>query len=154
MKTINNYLFTEQGFQGNTENYYDPDNSYINSVLDTKLGIPISLSVIYILISGRLKIPVHGINLPGHFIIKYSDDGEEFFIDPFNNGVIISKKEATEFFKKIGLSQEYMDNIPFLKKMSDKEIILRVMRNLIDIYKKKAEPIKADQLESLTQCLI
>lgn len=153
LKTINHYLFTEKEFQGNTENYYEPDNSYINRVLDTGLGIPITLSVIYLLISRRLKIPVYGINLPGHFILKYSDNLEEFFIDPFNKGIIITKKEALEFIKKIGMSKDDFDKIPYLKTTTDNEIILRVMRNLIDIYKKTGESRKADQLEKLTFCI-
>lgn len=149
LNTVNNYLFFEKGFTGNAENYYEPDNSYVNKVMETKLGIPISLSMIYILISRRLNLPVFGISLPGHFILKYSDDEEEFFIDPFNKGVIISMKEAEEFIKKIGMSKNDFESIPYLKNSSDKEIILRVIRNLVEIYKKKSEALKSEQLEKL-----
>jgi len=149
LNTVNNYLFFEKGYAGNAENYYEPDNSYLNRVMETKLGIPISLSVIYLLISKRLKLPVSGISLPGHFILKYSDTEEEFFIDPFNKGVIISIKEAEEFIKKIGMTQKEFENIPYLRKSSDKEIILRVIRNLVEIYKKKSDVLKSDQLEKL-----
>ncbi|MEO8209691.1 MAG: transglutaminase-like domain-containing protein [bacterium] len=149
LNTINNYLFFEKKFIGNTDNYFEEDNSYINKVMDSKLGIPISLCIIYILISRRLSLPVYGINLPGHFILKYSDGYEEFFIDPFNKGVIISIKEAEEFVKKIGMSKDDFDNIPYLKKTNDKEIILRVLRNLVEIFKKKSDIIKSEQLEKL-----
>ena len=117
--------------------------------METKLGIPISLSVIYLLITKRLKLPVSGISLPGHFILKYSDADEEFFIDPFNKGVIISIKEAEEFIKNIGMTKNDFDNIPYLKKSTDKEIILRMIRNLVEIYKKKSDIMKSDQLEKL-----
>jgi len=153
LNTINNYLFFEKGFKGNTDRYYEEDNSYINIVMDSKLGIPISLCIIYILISRRLGLPVYGINLPGHFILKYSDGYEEFFIDPFNKGVIISIKEAEEFIKNIGMAKDDFDKIPYLKKTNDKEIILRVLRNLVEIFKKKSEIIKSEQLEKLMQTL-
>ena len=149
LNTVNNYLFFEKGYTGNAENYYEPDNSYINRVMETKLGIPISLSVIYLLITKRLKLPVSGISLPGHFILKYSDADEEFFIDPFNKGVIISIKEAEEFIKNIGMTKNDFDNIPYLKKSTDKEIVLRMIRNLVEIYKKKSDIMKSDQLEKL-----
>lgn len=151
LNTVNNYLFFEKGFTGNAENYYEPDNSYVNKVMETKLGIPITLSLIYILISRRLNLPVFGISLPGHFILKYSDAEEEFFIDPFNKGVIISMKEAEEFIKKSGMAKSDFESIPYLKNTSDKEIILRVIRNLVEIYKKKSEALKSEQLEKLME---
>lgn len=159
LNTFNNFLFFEKGFKGNTENYYEEDNSYINRVLDSKLGNPVSLCIIYILISRRLDLPVYGINLPGHFIIKFAapyinlKNEEEFFIDPFNKGVIISMKEAEEFVKKIGMSKDDFDKIPYLKISNDKEIILRVLRNLLEIYKKKMDNTKSYQLEKLMNSL-
>ena len=154
LNTVNNYLFFKKGFKGNSDNYYDPDNSYINKVIDSRTGIPITLSIVYILIARRLKLPINGINLPGHFILKYEDKKDEFFIDPFNKGVIISLKEASEFVKKIGMAKEEFEKIPYLKKTGDKEIVLRVLRNLIEIYKKENEVIKVQQLERLMLCLV
>jgi len=154
LNTINNYLFFEKAYKGNTENYYDPDNSYINKVIDTKLGNPIALSVLYILISKKLGLPVFGINLPGHFIIKYSNVREEFFIDPFNKGVLISKKDAKEFLKKAGMATDDLESIPYLRATSDKEIVLRILRNLIEVYKEKNEAVKSAQLEKLMNSLL
>lgn len=153
LNTVNNYLFFEKGFKGNTENYYEPENSYLNKVLDRKIGIPVTLSIIYLLVSKRLDLPVFGVSLPGHFIIKYSDTEEEFFIDPFNNGTIISMNEAKEFIKKAGMSKDDFDNLPYLKNSTDKEIILRVMRNLVEIYKNQNDPVKSRQMEKLMQIL-
>lgn len=146
---INKYLFQEQGFTGNSENYYDADNSYLNRVIDRKSGIQISLSVLYMLISKRLNLPVYGINLPGHFILKYSDSTEEYFIDPYNGGVIISMKEALEFVRKTGLNDEEFKNIHYLKKAGEKEIILRVMRNLDEVFRKEKNTSKSIQIEML-----
>ncbi|MEO6693598.1 MAG: transglutaminase-like domain-containing protein [Ignavibacteria bacterium] len=153
LNTVNNYLFFNKGFKGNSGNYYNPDNSYINKVIDSRTGIPITLSIIYILIARRLKLPISGINLPGHFILKYEDKKDQFFIDPFNKGVVISMKEASEFIKKIGMAKEEFDKIPYLKKTGDKEIVLRVLRNLIEIYRKENETIKIEQLERLMLCM-
>lgn len=151
--TINHYLFDKLGYKGNTDNYFDPDNSYINKVIDNKTGIPISLSILYLLIAKRLKIPLYGINLPGHFILKYENNSTEYFIDPYNKGVVISKKEATEFLSGLGVNPDDFEKIPYLKKSEDKEIILRVLRNLSEIYKKQDNVLKSQQIEKLMLCL-
>lgn len=152
LNTINDYLFNEKGFRGNTENYSDPDNSYLSKVLERKTGIPVTLSVVYLLIAKRLGIPLSGINLPGHFILKYTGGTEEYFIDPYNNGIIISLKEAADFIENIGMTNEDFKNIPYLKPATDKEIVLRVIRNLVEVYKKENDFSKSQQLENLTLC--
>ena len=81
---INHFLFDEEKLLGNRENYYDPDNSFLNRVLDRKLGIPITLSLIYIEVARQLELDVRGIGLPGHFIIVLYRASESVFIDPFN----------------------------------------------------------------------
>lgn len=149
LNIINEYLFFKKRFKGNEDNYYDPDNSYMNKVMDKKTGIPVSLSVLYMLISRRLNLPVYGLSLPGHFILKYSDENEEFFIDPFNKGIIISTKEAQKFIKNIGMTDEEFKEIPYLKNSTDREIILRVLRNLSEIYKKEGELLKPEQIEKI-----
>lgn len=149
LNIINEYLFFKKGFKGNEDNYYDPDNSYMNKVMDEKKGIPVTLSILYLLISRRLNLPVYGLSLPGHFILKYSDENEEFFIDPFNKGIIISIKEAQKFIKNIGMTDEEFKEIPYLKNSTDREIILRVLRNLSEIYKKEGELIKPEQIEKI-----
>lgn len=149
LSIMNKYFFEEQGFKGNTENYYDADNSYLNRVIERKTGIQISLSVLYMLIAKRLSLPVYGINLPGHFILKYSDSTEEFFIDPYNGGVIISMKESLEFVRRAGLKAEEFKNIHYLKNAGEKEIILRVMRNLEEVFRKENNSAKVAQIENL-----
>ena len=146
---INDYLFRKKGFKGNTKNYYDTDNSYINKVIDKKTGIPISLSILYLLIAKRLNLPVFGINLPSHFIIKYQDDKEEFFIDPFNEGIVISRKEAIKFLKQLGVSEKDFDNISFLNIASERDIIKRYINNLINVFEKNNEELQVEQLTRL-----
>lgn len=153
LNTMNNYLFYDRGFKGNEESYYEPDNSFLNKVIDNGVGIPVSLSILYILIARRLNIPVFGISLPGHFILKYSDSRAEFFIDPYNKGVMISVNEAKAFVKNIGMSKIDFKSIPYLKNTTDKEIVLRVLRNLSEIYKEKNEKLKKEQVEKLMETM-
>src|SRR5437763_3696498 len=86
VKKINSVLFESFGFRGNTEDYYDPRNSFFNDVLDRRVGIPITLSTVYMEVSRRLKFPISGVGMPGHFVVKYYNRNEEFFLDPFNRG--------------------------------------------------------------------
>ncbi|MFQ5770288.1 MAG: transglutaminase family protein, partial [bacterium] len=91
VKNINHFLFYEQGFRGNVDAYFDPENSYINKVLDRYLGIPISLSAIYLFIARRLNLPIFGVGFPGHFLLKYKRDSDLFYIDAFNHGKILTR---------------------------------------------------------------
>ena len=84
VKALNRYLFTEAGFKGNTKNYYEVENSYLNCVIDRRTGIPISLSTVYLLIGRRLHLPVQGIGMPGHFLVKFDSEKYKIFIDCFN----------------------------------------------------------------------
>src|SRR5215469_16388866 len=79
---INDVLFEEFGFRGNKDNYYDPRNSFFNDVMDRRLGIPITLSTVYLEVARRLDFPMVGVGLPGHFVVKYADPQQEFFLDP------------------------------------------------------------------------
>jgi regulator of sirC expression with transglutaminase-like and TPR domain len=154
LNALNSYLFEEKGFTGNKEDYFDADNSFINRVIDTKLGIPITLSVLYILLAKRLNMPVFGVNLPGHFIIKYIDETEEYFIDPFNKGIIVSRPEAMEFIKNLGMTDEEFENIPYLNIAEDKDIVLRMLRNLSEVYKEKKDDVRLSQIERLMLSLV
>jgi regulator of sirC expression with transglutaminase-like and TPR domain len=147
---INDYLFIERKFYGNSEDYYDPDNSYLNKVLDKKIGIPVSISILYILLAKRLNLPIFGVNLPSHFIIKYQDSIDEFFIDPFNKGIVISRDEVIQFLEKLGLDEDEFNHIPYLKIAEDKEIIKRVFANLLNVYEKEKDELRISQIKSLS----
>jgi len=91
---INTQLFDKLNFTGNTSDYYDPDNNFINMVLKRRTGIPISLSAIYILIGERLNLPIRGVGLPGHFLAKYDTPQMEIYLDPFNRGRLLTKRDC------------------------------------------------------------
>ena len=130
IRGMNHYLFSEKGFHGNTVHYYDPDNSYLCRVLDRRVGIPITLSVVYLLLARRLGLPITGIGMPSHFLVKCEASGRELFIDPFNEGQSLTKRECVNFLVNSG----YGFKEHYLQPVTDQEILVRIMRNLLYIY--------------------
>jgi len=130
---INSVLFDQFGFRGNSDDYYDPRNSFFNDVLDRRLGIPITLSAVYIEVARRLNFPVAGVGLPGHFIVKYRYGQEEFFLDPFEGGAFLSIDDCRARFASIyGEEAEFSDR--FLSRASHRQILSRMLNNLKRIY--------------------
>lgn len=127
---VNRCLFEGQGFRGNWDDYFDPQNSYLNRVLERKLGIPISLSVLYLLVAQRLKLPLKGVGIPGHFMVKAEEEGTEIYIDPFNGGRFLSRPECVQFIVEAG----YPYQPEFLEGVPSREVLARMLRNLILIY--------------------
>lgn len=143
VKIINKLLFHEQGFRGNVKSYYDPQNSYLNRVLDRRLGIPISLSALYLSIAKRLNLPIYGVGMPVHFILKFQYESDTFYIDAFNSGQIITKEDCIYYLTNIG----YKFKDSFLVTCPPREILARMMRNLILIYHQTDQQRKVDILE-------
>lgn len=142
LNCLHEVLFVQEGFRGNATDYYDPRNSFLNEVMDRKLGIPISLSVIFIEVSRRIAFPAFGVGFPGHFIVKCQDGDREILIDPFNNGHILTEKNCQELLDRV-----YGGTVPiqpsFLQAMSKKAVISRMLFNLKGIYYQKEEYSKA-----------
>jgi regulator of sirC expression with transglutaminase-like and TPR domain len=145
IKKINQYLFLAEGFKGNRSDYFSLENSYINTVIDTKHGIPITLSTVYILVTKRLELPFYGVGMPGHFIIKYLDKDLEIFIDPFHGGKILSKTDCVNFlvFSGYGFSER------FLEISSNKEILKRMIRNLLLVYQENNDNYRYEKLTDI-----
>jgi regulator of sirC expression with transglutaminase-like and TPR domain len=127
------YLFQEAGYRGNASAYTDPRNSYLNEVLDRRLGIPITLSVIYMIVAQRLGLPVDGVGLPGHFIVSVEGPNGPLFLDPFNGGRQLSVIECARL---VELSTGYTG--PFqpewLQAVRPLEILVRMLHNLRNVY--------------------
>ncbi len=135
-------LFIQEGLRGNSDDYYDPRNSFLNEVLDNKTGIPISLSVIYLEVARRINFNIHGVAFPSHFIVKYSAGGQEILIDPFNLGRFLTADDCQELLDRVyGGSVEMQPT--FLQAMSKKAIVSRMLYNLKGIYYQKDENQKA-----------
>jgi regulator of sirC expression with transglutaminase-like and TPR domain len=127
---INAYLFEELGFSGNEENYYDPENSYLNRVIDRRTGNPINLSLLYMLLARRLRLPVTGIGLPGHFICRHQSSAAEIFIDAFNGGKFLSKADCVQYLAHANYSLR--DDC--LAPVSSRRMLLRICGNLHQTY--------------------
>jgi regulator of sirC expression with transglutaminase-like and TPR domain len=127
---INSYLFEELGFSGNEENYYDPENSYLNRVIDRRTGNPINLSLLYMLLARRLRLPVTGIGLPGHFICRHQSSAAEIFIDAFNGGKFLSKADCVQYLAHANYSLR--DDC--LAPVSSRRMLLRICGNLHQTY--------------------
>ena len=115
VEACNRCLFEKLGFRGNQQDYYDVRNSCLNDVLDRKLGIPITLAVVYMEVARRLRRPVFGIGLPGHFVLQYDDDAYSAFIDPFHEGALLSLDDTH-------------------KPVSNRYILIRMLNNLRSAY--------------------
>ncbi len=131
---LNSFLFKELGFSGNVKNYYDPRNSYLNEVLDRRLGIPITLSVVYLELGQRLGLCLEGVSFPGHFLVKLPYDEGTVVLDPFNGGISLGEQELMSRLKAI-FHFDIDDLAPFLTTASNKEILIRMLSNLKGIYK-------------------
>ena len=132
INTLSEYLFDEVGLQGNADDYYDPRNSYLNQVLKRQLGIPITLSLVYLEVGKRLGIPLVGIGMPGHFLLRHRDE-TGLFVDPFNRGILLSEEECAQRLTEI--TQDRVEWDPdFLNPISNREYVARMLHNLKNIY--------------------
>lgn len=130
-RNLNQYLFDRRQFTGNPQDYYNPENSFLNRVMDTGVGIPITLSVLYLGIAGRLGLRCYGVGMPGHFLVGLQD--LDLYLDPFHSGQLLSagdcRRLAAEMF---GPSLEWRDE--FLAPCPNKLILYRMLNNLRQIY--------------------
>ena len=150
-KILNHVIYDLYGFQSNTLSYHSPNNSFINQVLESRRGNPVSLSVVYQLVAHSLNIPIYGVNLPQHFVLAYRDDsGLEtihsihdnvdldnlnkgqilFYINSFNHGAILSLSNLEQFVKQLNLELDPNYFVP----CTNIEIVKRMMRNLLFSY--------------------
>jgi regulator of sirC expression with transglutaminase-like and TPR domain len=130
--TLSEYLFEEVGFRGNEEDYYDPRNSFLDQVLLRRLGIPITLSLVYIEVGKRLGLPMVGVGMPGHFLIRHRDEAE-LILDPFEKGIVLSEEECIQRFRQV-TPPRVPWNTSHLEPIENREFIARMLRNLKGIY--------------------
>jgi len=147
---MNQIIFSDWGFEGNAEDYYNPENSFLDRILDTRKGIPISLSVLCMLLARRMGLPLVGIPMPAHFILKYDDGEDEIFFDPFYGGKVYSREECLRYLDQAKI--ENKDEI--LGGCTHYDIIARMMRNIQLVYSSyREEPEKSRQAEELLKLL-
>ena len=152
---LNHYLFRELGYAGNRDDYYDPRNSFLNDVIDRRIGIPITLSILYLEIGRRVGVNLQGVSFPGHFLVKYVTDQGVIVLDPFNSGISLSEADLRERLRQSGGGVDNLD-MPLgalLRPATAHEIMVRLAGNLKAIYTAAGELEKAVAMTSLILCV-
>jgi regulator of sirC expression with transglutaminase-like and TPR domain len=142
VQLLSHFLFAEKGFEGNRDNYSDPRNSYLNQVLDRRLGIPITLSIVYLEVGRRLGINLYGVSFPAHFLVKAVDDRGELMIDPFCGGTILGLDEIRARLAEI-YNQPVEVHPAMIKAVGERQILIRMLRNLKEIYSNTSDWTRA-----------
>ena len=159
---VNRVLFEEEGYRGNEEDYYDPRNSYLNDVMDRRLGIPITLCVVYLEIARRIAFPLAGVSFPGHFLIRHRTPERLFYIDPFRRGEILLPGElpdrlAAQFGKEA--AGEFLrrpeEGLPdrLAADAAPREILIRMLTNLREIHLRRRDLIRARHVVAMLLAL-
>lgn len=145
LSALNRILFDEERLRGNEKDYFDPQNSFLNRVLDRRLGIPITLSLVYCEVGCRAGFPVHGIALPGHFIAGLFHASGLLFIDPFNQGAVLTESECWQM-----IEARYKQGMPLMQQWMSpagkKSILMRLLRNLKAIYRNHSRELQAFEM--------
>lgn len=164
VRVFNHMFYNHHGFKGNRDNYHQPQNSFLTDLIASKSGNPLSLGLLYTYLANSLDMPIHGVNLPSHFILCFMDfhpfdeelglkreDAEVlFYINPFNTGTILQKEEIDDFLQKQNLPQDER----FYRPCSNMEMIARMLNNLIHAYIASSNDDKVRELRALQSLLL
>jgi regulator of sirC expression with transglutaminase-like and TPR domain len=133
LTAINAVLFQDEGFQGNVADYYDPRNSYVNEVIERRVGIPISLSVLYIAVAERLALPLAGVNLPAHFVVRTMSENDPIYIDPYHRGCFLDRDGCERLVSGVVRKPTHLTDEQ-LRPCGARPIVARMLQNLKTIY--------------------
>lgn len=125
---LSRFLFDDLGFSGNQQDYYDPRNSYVNEVLKRRLGIPITLSLVYMEVGRRIGVPMVGVGLPGHFLMRHAEE-PGLFVDAFHGGLLLSREECVQRFRDLTHPDEPWSD-QYLAPIGKRDMLTRMLRNL------------------------
>jgi regulator of sirC expression with transglutaminase-like and TPR domain len=156
---LNEFLFDDLGYSGNTDEYYDPRNSYLNEVIERKTGIPITLSILYMELGRRVGLPLEGVSFPGHFLVRLKVRGGVLVLDPFAAGLPQSEADLRQRLQRV-IPEGVAGDVPvaqlpldqFLEAASKRQILARLLRNLKGIYREIDKPER--MLEVLNRMLV
>ena len=160
VRVFNHIFFQVHGFQGNKRNYHAPQNCYLNEVLDSRKGNPLSLAIIYQVIAEELDMPLKGVNLPNHFVLAYLEENSVgggsdtqqnilFYVNPFSQGDILGRNEIDEFLQKLQIAPQE----GFYQPCTNRDIIRRQLNNLHHSYVKQGDGERAAELDRLRRQL-
>lgn len=146
IKILNSVLFSKIKFGANSKNFHSPGNSMINVVLETKKGNPISLCAIYMLVANKLKLPIYGVNLPNLFILTYKKENyDQFYINAFNRGLIFTTEDIDNYISELRVTPQES----YYQPCTNKDIVLRSLRNLVNSFEKIGDHAKAEEVKVL-----
>jgi len=148
LQVLHEFFFREQGFAGNESDYYNPRNSCINEVIASRQGIPISLAVVYLSVAARLEMPMAGVGLPGHFIVRYDEDDFHTFVDVYNGGQLLDNEECFSLARQM-TGMDLTPSPGILNAVSNRQIMVRMLNNLRSIYLRGKSYVKAAQVLDL-----
>jgi regulator of sirC expression with transglutaminase-like and TPR domain len=130
---LHDTLYVRQGFRGNDNAYYDPRNSFLNDVLDRRLGIPLTLGILFLEVGWRLGLPLQGVNFPGHFLVRYRGDALDLLLDPFDGGRARFEDESQELLDRLyGGAVKLRKS--FLRRATRRDMLIRLLSNLKGVY--------------------
>ncbi len=146
LRILNQFFFQDLGFAGNVNDYYDPDNSYVHRVLNTRRGIPITLAVIWMELAQGLGLSVRGVGFPGHFLVKVNLPMGQVVIDPMD-GKSLSREELSERLEPYRRNSDLLDELEtplglYLQTAPSRDIIARMLRNLKEIHKTQTDWVR------------
>lgn len=138
VKELARFLFVTCGFTGNEQNYYDVRNSFLNDVLDRRLGIPITLSVVFLEVARRLNLACQGVGMPGHFLVRHLSEEGMLLLDPFHNGRTLKKKDCQELLETIYGSNAALKP-EYFRPVTKRQLLVRMLSNLKNNYLKQED---------------
>ncbi len=142
LEAMNRVLFDQEHFHGNTKDYYNPRNSFLNDVLERRTGIPISLSLLYIEVGRRVGVQIDGIGLPWQFVVRCNLSEGMIYIDPYEGGRLLSEQECRERVTRVLKGKISFDPL-WLEPVSHKQLLVRLLSNLKHIYFRKGDYVRA-----------
>ncbi len=149
MRILLHFVFYEEDFRGAENDYFHPHHSYIHKVIDRRTGIPLSLSLIVLFLARRLDLRFYGVNLPMHFILKYENESEQIFLDPFHRGKIVSMNQCANFLRMNGIKPD----TAYFQNAAAPDMLARHIRNLIYSYEKQKDSTRSANLNKLLSYL-
>ncbi|GAB4251188.1 MAG: hypothetical protein Kow0079_04960 [Vicingaceae bacterium] len=150
VKVINHIVFDVHEFNGNKKSFHSPKNSYLNNVIESKKGNPLTLGIIYLHICQRLELNIYGVNLPEHFVLCYKENDEIlFYINTFNKGFVFAKKDIDKFLKQLNIEIKEA----YYQPCDNLTIIKQLIKNLIVSYQHLGYPEKIEELKLMLECL-
>lgn len=147
MNRLLHFVFEEELFTGVGDDLFHPENSYMNRVLDQKKGIPLSLAMVVLALADRLELPFFGVNMPMHFILQFQADHEIIYIDPYQKGKFLTKRECDTFLRINGVEPR----AEYFQKATFSQMLVRTMRNLQYSFEKQQDVFRAVKLKMLIE---